>query len=395
MGAATRIIPDAVMARVLPPSRSFDPRQRAPLPLFREGEAHRLLIGPENSAGQGTRWARAIEEYGDRVGAQSLSVQREGGFDHDVDLSIPGPVFAWSRRWQRDLRSIAAEQVTHALVESGRPVLAGGSRGDLRRDLRWFGKHGVRAALAWHGSDVRDPERHAQEHLLSPYRDREWADAPGVASRASRNRRLMETSGLPSFVSTPDLLVDAPGATWLPVVVDGSLWRSHGRAFDHGGPPRVMHAPSQSVVKGSALIEPVLHEMHDRGIIRYRRVDRASHREILRQVAQADVVLDQFRLGSYGVAAVEAMAAGRLVIGDVSDAVRDIVRRRSGASLPIVNSTPAELRSVLEGIARNIDAAREIAASGPHFAREAHDGRMAAAALGRWIAGTTSRGAGE
>ena len=34
-------------------------------------------------------------------------------------------------------------------------------------------------------------------------------------------------------------------------------------------------------------------------------------------IASADIVLDQFALGGYGVAAVEAMASGRAVVGHV------------------------------------------------------------------------------
>ncbi|MGO2739557.1 MAG: glycosyltransferase family 4 protein, partial [Cellulosimicrobium funkei] len=100
---------------------------------------------------------------------------------------------------------------------------------------------------------------------------------------------------------------------------------------------------------------------------------------------RADVVLDQFALGSYGVAACEAMAAGRVVVSHVSDQVRDEVRRSTGTDLPVVQAEAGSLRAVLLRLLDDRDAARDAASRGPELVRRLHDGRAAAAALAPFL----------
>src|SRR5690606_35228716 len=118
----------------------------------------------------------------------------------------------------------------------------------------------------------------------------------------------------PVFVSTPDLLTEVPWAHWCPVVVDVKSWENT-RELLTGERPIVAHFPSMGHVKGTHLIEPIVSDMQRRGVIEYRGMTGIKSADMPSHVASVDIVLDQFRIGSYGVAAVEAMAAGRVVIG--------------------------------------------------------------------------------
>ena len=82
------------------------------------------------------------------------------------------------------------------------------------------------------------------------------------------------------------------------------------------------------------------------------------------------------------------MAAGCIVVGDVTDGVRDEVESHTGAPVPIVQATPTTLEQVLRDLADDgdFDARRE---EGVAFVRAVHDGRLAARALiANWIAPT-------
>ncbi len=381
LGAISRLVPDPLMARMLPPGRSFDPAAPLATVTLPGGARVRLLVGPENSAGQGGAWARAVAAHVPGAAAESFVVARDEVFRHASGFAVPPPVFAWSRRWQSAHRAAIAAQVTHVLIESGRPILAGGVRGDIERELSWLRDRGVGIALVWHGSDVRDPDRHAAQHPLSPYADPSWASVSALRTSSATNRARAAESDLPSLVSTPDLLDDVPSAAWLPLVVDGASWAASAPPLAHGGRPRVVHAPSRGVVKGTALIEPALRELAAEGVIEYRRIEGVAHSQMPALYRQADVVLDQFRLGSYGVAAVEALAAGRIVIGDVDDRVRDRVSDATGAALPILSARPSELADLLRRMAADPAGALALATEGPRFASEVHDGRRAAAVI--------------
>lgn len=102
--------------------------------------------------------------------------------------------------------------------------------------------------------------------------------------------------------------------------------------------------------------------------------------------ASADILLEQFRLGSYGATAIEAMAAGRVVVGHVLPAVRAHVRRETGFELPIVEATPDTLSETLTRLVSDPDGMREVGAQGREFVTAVHDGRLSAAALlEHWI----------
>lgn len=385
IGALSRLVPDRVIAGLLPRERSFDPSAPPPVPEFPPSSRARVLVAPVNSAGQGEAWARSIERELDGVAAQSLQVGRPGGFAHDVGILVPPPVFTWSRDWQRALRVAMEQSVTHVLLESGRPILAGGMRGDVERDLRWLSGTGITTALLWHGSDIRDGRRHASEHAHSPYADASWSHRE-LDAIASRNRRLAARSGVPSLVSTPDLLDDVPGATWLPVVVDPALWATEPLPPQRRGPLRVVHAPSSGPIKGSELVEPTLRTLAAEGVIEYRRIEGVRHAEMPAVIRRADVVLEQFRLGSYGVAAVEAMAAGRIVIGNIDERVADRVEAASGLRPPILSSSPDGLDRLIRELAADPSAALATAARGPEFVRRVHNGSLSASVIGRALA---------
>lgn len=190
----------------------------------------------------------------------------------------------------------------------------------------------------------------------------------------------MAATSAPVFVSTPGMLEDVPGAKWLPVVVDVDQWKTE-RVPMTRPVPVVVHVPSSPVVKGSDLIEPALRELADSGLISYQRLSGVPAAQMPAKIAQADIVLDQFRLGDYGVAACEAMAAGRVVVGNVAENVRERVKELTGQELPIVQARPHEVSAVLQELVADRSAAQAIAAQGVSFVAATHDGGASAEAL--------------
>jgi hypothetical protein len=92
-------------------------------------------------------------------------------------------------------------------------------------------------------------------------------------------------------------------------------------------------------------------------------------------------------MGIYGVAACEAMAAGRVVVSFVGDTVRARARKATGRELPIVEATPGTLVEVVEKLLDDRDAARDFAAAGPSYVWANHDGRRSALALAPFLTG--------
>lgn len=347
--------------------------------------AVRVLIAPVNYSGQGREWARALEQHNPAITARNMAIEVPAGFAYKADLEVPVPTYQNDRHWQ--LRQMeAAAQATHLLLEAEEPPFGRLLGRSTARQLEALIDRGVDVAFMCHGTDIRLPSRHLERTPWSMYGDPS-VYTPRLEYLALRNKELLDHFERTVFVSTPDLLADVENAYWCPVVVDPERWRF---PQDHktpiNGPLRVVHAPSVAALKGTPLVMPTLERLHDEGIINYQLISGVSSSQMPAVYHEADILLDQFRAGSYGVAACEAMAAGCLVIGHVLNDVRETVQQSASRSLPIVEATAGTLEAVLRALADDHQELRAKQAESVDFVRNLHDGRFSAGVLAQqWI----------
>lgn len=377
----TGMLPAPVADRVLPGRRrEFRDVGVTAVPQARR----RLLIGPVNSAGQGYAWAEAAGAVPDTSAASFMYRGEDDVFGFAAHHVIPVSAVISNGRWRAAQERAILCGFTHAIIESARPIFE--RDGDVVDQLRRLERAGIRVALLWHGSDIRQPSTHASNEPDSPFAHG-YADTEALERIATANSEIARQTGVIQFVSTPDLLAFAPGARWLPVVVDVTGWASAAAipAFARER-PIVVHAPSRAGLKGSDRIAEPMRRLHAEGVIEYREVHGVPSAQMRALYGEADVVLDQFLVGSYGVAACEAMAAARLVIGHVSDDVRAAVRRATGHELPIVQSRAVDLEAVVTELVEDRVGSATTAASGTDFVRAVHSGEFSAQVLEEFLA---------
>lgn len=277
----------------------------------------------------------------------------------------------------RGVRSkILFRGATHIAIDGFLTYYRAKQRGWIGKDARWLTANGYQIGFVAHGSDVRDPDRHLARDQWSYFRDStdDWVDS--MRESTARHREVAEDSGLPLFYSTPDLGLDLPAGTWLPVCVDVDEWKSD-RPLLERSRPRVLHVPSHQVIKGTRHIDPVLEDLADRGLIEYVSPKAVPHEQMRSLVQSCDVVVDQLLTGSYGVAAVEAMAAGRVVVGRLHEDVKGLL-----PEVPhIVDATPENLRDVITSILDQRDVLRQQAYLNTAFVNRWHSGSEAAQRL--------------
>jgi hypothetical protein len=352
----------------------FSPAPAAPArPVVRPDSPVRALIGPANFAGQAWAWAKAAQEHLDGVETTVMSVA--GGLAFPTDYLVPIPAYR-SPRWQREQEQWVTGTFTHVLIDAMRSLFGSRYAPNAAGDLPVLMRAGISVGLIAHGSDIRVGSRHRELYEWSPWKDESWAHGRRLETQARRLGAAMNAYAGPRFVSTPDLLDFAPGATWLPVVVDPGRWTST-RALLERERPVVLHVPTNPELKGSRHVDAQLQPLHDAGLIEYRRLQGIAPDEMPAVVAESDIVVDQLVLGLYSVMAVQAMAAGRVVVAHVADRVR----ARIGQELPIAEATPADLASVVESLVAERDASRALAARGTAYAHDVHDGRRSAGVL--------------
>ncbi|MEO6941440.1 MAG: hypothetical protein ABI124_00300 [Terrimesophilobacter sp.] len=377
------VFPDRFVRTFLP--KRFRYRDEdVPPPPSSPGNEVRLYVGPVNWAGQGWQWARAAERNLSDVGAVSMAYHLGNEFGHAVDQSVPVGAYVASRGWQRAQREAVLSGFSHVLVEAERHPFGRVFDQTVAFQIRDVLSHGLSVAMVCHGTDIRLPSRNAAGNEYSPFRAGLLPSTPALEKAAIRNRALLDELGLPVFVSTPDLLLDVPYARWLPVVVDVKRWAMDSVPLERTIPV-VVHAPSNSISKGSDLIDPIMTALDEEGIVSYRRLGNIPADQMSDAYRAADIVLDQFRLGDYGVAAVEGMSAGRVVISNVSATSRAHVRESSGRELPIVQATARELDAIVRDVVSRREHFQTQAVAGPSFAATVHDGRQSARVLAEFL----------
>lgn len=379
VGSTVEALPEPISLALRPARYRYNRAQRpAPLPVL--GTSSRLLIGRANFAAQGYRIARAVDLLHDAsaVSVHVLAANAKYGFPADV--RVPAEVFQHSAHWRRESFRIVSRHYTHVIIEAGRPLFGKLFDNDQEREIAALRRAGLMVGLAAYGSELRLPSRHRQIDEWSPFHDEDWAAIPRLEDGALRFRELASATGAPVFVATPEQLLDWPEAIWSPVGIDPARWATDAPLLERQR-PIVVHAPTNPIIKGTHLVEPVLEKLDREGVIEYRPVQGVRSDEMPAIIGGADIVLDQFRIGTYSTAAVEGMAAGRLVVAHLHDQVREAVQQTAGREVPIAAATPAELEALLRDVVARRDHYRAFAADGPHFARQVHDGRVMAAAL--------------
>ncbi|MEV6629637.1 glycosyltransferase [Actinoplanes sp. NPDC051470] len=335
----------------------------------------RLGLGPANYAGQMATFAQAICREYPEVSAEVTMRHNRETFLFPADVYVETDRQGEFEVQLEQMRRIIG-RYTHLIVDAFLPVFGYLNGDTIEGDLPALKRAGIKVALLAHGSEIRHPGRHLKRHEFSLFRDAPDGIVPRYTGRADKNKKIAEASGQPLFVTTPDLLDDLPTATWAPLVVDVDAWTSDVPVMERSR-PRVLHGPSQRWTKGTDRILPTLQTLHDKGAIELVLAERVSWDEIREMVKTCDIVVDQFAVGSYGTFAVEAMAAGRPVMGYLEDRVHTT----AGVRPPIVNATPDTLGAALESLLDDPSRTAKIGAESANYARETHDGRRTARAF--------------
>lgn len=370
--------PEGLLARLISPALNRFARRLADpeLPTPPAGVAHRVYIAPANWAGQAQRWARAIEAFVPDSYAVNMATTGNA-HDFPADITVSPTVYNFSYEWQEAQLDYVAG-FTHVVIEAERSLF-GGRFGDAFAEAELLRSRGLKVAMLCHGHDIRLPSRHLATHQWSHYGEPD-ALFDTFEEEALHNRAGLDALAAPVFVSTPDLLADVPYATWCPLVIDEARWRSDEQVLLRVV-PRVVHVPSDPLVKGSALIAPALEALEAQGLIEYVVVSEVGFDDMPRLYGSADIVLDQFRIGSYGAAACEAMAAGRVVVGHIEESVRARVFADTGRELPIVEANPDNIGEVIQTIIAERAKYRAVAQDGRAFVGAVHTGESSARAL--------------
>jgi hypothetical protein len=174
------------------------------------------------------------------------------------------------------------------------------------------------------GSDLRGRPAAEVDYLR-------WADAVIVGSFLTR--RLAPRGPWPEYdVVLPAIVL----RDWEPA------------SQEPGDVLRIAHAPSKRAVKGTDAVIAAVEALRDRGAaIELDLIEGVPHREARHRYAAADVVVDQLRIGWYGMFAIETMALGKPVVVHLDEQAAAETEEAFGLELPLIRADERSLEHVL------------------------------------------------
>ena len=133
----------------------------------------------------------------------------------------------------------------------------------------------------------------------------------------------------------------------------------------------VVHSPSAPITKGTSFILDAINFLKKKYEFDFQLIQNMPHVMAMEVLQKADIFLDQFVLGDYGMASIEAMAYGKPVICFIKKSLVDLY----GPDLPIVNASQETLLEVLEYLLLNHHIRTELGQKGRRYVEEYHDMR--------------------
>ncbi len=232
------------------------------------------------------------------------------------------------------------------------------------------------------GSDIRIPEIEAANN---PYYARILGqhEYVRIESLEASRRRQMRFARAGATV----IVADASLASYL----QRDLFPQHQRvrqriylsdyipAFPDPANPRplLIHSPSAPIIKGTAAVKATLETLSSSHTFEFQLVQNMPHTQAKAVLQTCDVFVDQFVLGSYGLAALEAMAYGKPVVAYIKPAMIN----QYPPDLPIVNATQETLPDVLSELIKNGQLRRELGERGRAYVEKYHDAHKLAQQL--------------
>ncbi|MFO7526774.1 MAG: hypothetical protein R6W68_15075 [Ignavibacteriaceae bacterium] len=241
------------------------------------------------------------------------------------------------------------------------------------KDIRFLKLIGKKTAIVFAGCDIRMPEKVAEfkwnpcSNCTVDYQTMVNCDI------AKKKNELKSIEKYFDFIFSPDecagFIKRKYYSHYFPVDFEYIAKYKVKNIKDSTSPFTILHAPSNYHIKGTAFIEKTIEDIKKKyPNILYKRLQGLPKTEIIKEINNADMVIDQMLVGFYGVLAVEAMALEKPVVCYI----RPDLWKNMKDSCPIINADPENLEEVLESLIKDQSALHELGHRSRQYALEYH-----------------------
>lgn len=182
-----------------------------------------------------------------------------------------------------------------------------------------------------------------------------------------------------SLAVDPEIQSYIPNSKIAPRAIDMEKWNMVGVHSEDD--PLIIHAPSRRAVKGTHIVEEAVQRLKSEGYqFRFQLVEGLTNSELRETMEKADIVVDQLRIGWYGVLSVEAMALGKPVIAYVRPDLISYFNSKC-TQIPLVNANPDNFYDKLKELIVDYNLRRNLAEKARNYCEQIHDSKRVAQEL--------------
>ncbi len=332
-----------------------------------------IFHGLSGAAGQPFVNSRALREFGCQSDCVTYT---NSGFNYSVDYQLPQKTDKFNTSVDFLRRNHNDYNVYHFYAKSffnfnygvGFPV---------GQDLMLLRAAGKAIIFNYRGSEIRLASDFKK---LSPFN---YVDEnPGKIFSLLRENdcktymNFVNSIAHAVLVPDPELQSYVPQAIIVPRSIDLISWPYIGQVSKDD--PLVVHAPSNEAIKGTAYVLKAIEELKSEGLkFRFELVKNVSNEIARERYKAADIVVDQLRIGWYGVLAAECMSLGKTVITYIRD---DLVHHLPEPH-PFIIANPLTFKDKLREAILNSQVRCEFGCNARAYVEKTHDATIVAKQL--------------
>ena len=218
----------------------------------------------------------------------------------------------------------------------------------------------------FHGSEIRNLfENHTYEYF-----DVDWKNVRIKRKQQKRVMRLLKSArGI--IIHDYELLPHIPSECSIPVYIVPLRLNISKFSPQYPNPSvqkvKIVHAPSKRRTKGTEQILRELQKVSSEYELIL--VENKTQEDAFKIYKEADIIIDQISVGTYGVFAIEAMALGKPVITYIDSEIKKTFPKE----LPIVSADFNNLHEVVEHLIRNGELRYSLGKQGRKYVERYHD----------------------
>lgn len=240
------------------------------------------------------------------------------------------------------------------------------------RDVRWLVWLDRLRLINFWGTDIRVAEIEFQDN---PYFERAYKSIEtlkrATPQRSSRIQGFYARNGFHCVIGSESMIAHIdrdlfPKYHLIRCSIDVGEMIPHYPDPDRRRPV-IVHTPSNQLLKGTPSVLAAVERLRAKKIDFEFLLVQTDRKRALEILGQADIFLDQFILGGYGMASIEAMAMGKVTVCYIKPTVP------YPDDLPIVNATVDNLTETLEELIANRELRNELGRKARAFAEKYHD----------------------